>query len=103
MNIKKGDNVIMLTGKDRGKKGKILSILKGEDSNRVVVEGLNMMKKHQKARKQGQQGQILSKERSTDVSNVQIVCPKCGLPTRVAHQMLESGKIRVCKKCSAEL
>jgi large subunit ribosomal protein L24 len=97
--IKKGDNVIMLTGKDRGKTGKILSVLDGK----VVVEGLNQIKRHQRARKQGQKGQIISKERAVDRSNVQIVCPKCGKATRVGHQMIEGNKIRICKKCQAEL
>mgnify|MGYP001602892981 CR=1 FL=1 len=99
MNIKKGDNVIMLTGKDRGKKGKVLAVLE----NRVSVEGLNMVKRHQRARKQGQKGQILSKEQTVDASNVQIVCPKCGKPTRMSHQKVADHNIRICKKCQAEL
>lgn len=98
MNIKKGDNVIMLTGKDRGKKGKIL-LVRGMQ---VVVEGLNTVKKHQRARKEGQTGQILTKERAVDASNVQIVCPACGRPTRIGHQMVAGKKIRICKKCQAE-
>lgn len=99
MNIKKGDKVIMLTGKDRGKDGKVLAVHEG----RVTVEGLNLIKRHQRARKQGQQGQILTKERSVDASNVQVLCPKCGAPTRIAYKILEHDKIRVCKKCNAEL
>lgn len=115
MNIRKGDNVVILAGKDRAKKGKILAVLKiigrtGQPRDRVVVEGLNMGKKHQKARKQGQKGQIISKERAMDSSNVQIVCPKCSLPTRVGHQLVNgpdasvgASKLRICKKCGAEL
>ena len=108
MNIKKGDNVIMLAGKDRAKTGKILSVAEvigkgGLTRFRVVVEGLNTIKKHQRARKQGQKGQILTKERAIDASNVQIVCPKCGKATRVGHQLVADKKIRVCKKCNAEL
>lgn len=99
MDIKKGDNVIVLTGKDRSKKGKVLNVADG----RVVVEGLNMFKKHQKARKQGQKGQIISKEHPLDRSNVQIICGKCGKPTRISHQIISENKIRVCKKCGAEL
>ena len=99
MNIKKGDNVIMLTGKDRTKKGKVLSVADG----RVVVEGLNMIKRHQRPRKQGQKGQILSKEQSVDASNIQIICPKCGKPTRIGHQKVAEKNIRICKKCQAEL
>ena len=99
MNIKKGDNVIMLTGKDRKKTGKVLNVLGG----RVAVEGLNMIKKHQKARKQGQQGQILTKERLVDSSNVQVVCPTCGKPTRIAHRIEADRMLRVCKHCGSDL
>ena len=106
MNIRKGDNVIMLTGKDRGKDGKVLGVL----DDRVVIEGLNMIKRHQRARKQGQKGQIITKERSVDVSNVQVICPKCGKPTRIGHQMIGNAdasaggkKIRICKKCNNEI
>ena len=99
MNIKKGDNVIMLTGKDRGKTAKISAVL----GTKVIVEGLNTVKKHQRARKQGQKGQILTKEQAVDRSNVQLVCPKCGKPTRIGHQVIGDKRIRVCKKCNAEL
>ncbi len=99
MNIRKGDNVIMLAGKDRSKTGKITSVLEG----RVVVEGLNMIKRHQRPRKQGQKGQIISKERAVDTSNVQIVCPKCAKATRIGHSIVAGKNIRICKKCKAEL
>ncbi len=98
MNIKKGDNVIMLTGKDRNKTGKVELV----SEDRVVVEGLNMIKRHQKARKQGQKGQIIAKARAVHISNVQIVCPKCGKQTRIGHQMIQDKKIRICKKCQAD-
>ncbi len=105
MNIKKGDNVIMLTGKDRAKRGKVLSVLPKE--KKVLVEGLNTVKKHQRARKEGQKGQILDKERPVDISNVQLVCDKCDKPTRVGHKITGTPaapiKLRVCKKCGAEL
>ena len=108
MNIKKGDNVVMLTGKDRTKQGKILLVARGIGKGglekiRVVVEGLNMIKRHQRARKQGQKGQIISKESTVDISNVQIVCPKCGKPTRVGRKIIGDQKVRVCKKCDSEL
>lgn len=90
---------MMMIGKDRRKTGKVLSVLEG----RVVVEGLNMIKKHQRARKQGQKGQVISKERGVDASNVQIVCPKCGKATRIGYQLLNDNKVRICKKCKAEL
>ena len=101
MNIKKGDNVKMLTGKDRGKTGKVLTVL--PESDRVVVEGLNMIKKHQRARKQGQKGQILSKERAVNISNVQLVCQKCGRTTRIGHKIEGNLKLRICKKCLSDI
>ena len=100
--IKSGDNVKMLIGKDRGKTGKILVVLKGE-INKVIVEGLNTIKRHQRPRKEGQKGQIITKERAVDISNVQLICPKCGKPTRIGHQKVGDNNIRVCKKCNAEL
>lgn len=97
MKIHKGDNVIMLSGKDRGKKGKILAVLSKE--NRVIVEGLNLIKKHTRPRKQGQKGQIISKERTVSVSSVALVCKSCGLPTRVGYKIEGDKKVRICKKC----
>lgn len=97
MKIKKGDNVKMLIGKDRGKSGKVLYVFPKE--GRVVVEGLNKIKKHLKARKQGQKGQIIEKERAVNISNVQLICTKCGKPTRIGHRIEGDRKVRVCKKC----
>jgi large subunit ribosomal protein L24 len=99
MNIKAGDNVIMLSGKDQGKKGKVTRVL--GIAGKVVVEGLNTVKRHQRARKQGQKGQIITKERPVDASSVKIVCPKCDKPTRVGHAKEGKNKLRVCKKCNA--
>ena len=95
----------MLTGKDRNKDGKVLAVLNASlpAGRQVVVEGLNTIKRHQRARKQGQKGQIITKERAVDVSNVQILCPKCGKATRIGYQIIEGNKIRICKKCQAEL
>lgn len=101
MRIKKGDNVIMLSGKDRGKKGKIL--LAFPDSAKVVVEGLNLIKKHQRPKAQGQKGQIIQKERAVSVSAVQLVCSKCGRASRTGHKMSGDKKVRICKKCQAEI
>ncbi|MEX2053307.1 MAG: 50S ribosomal protein L24 [Candidatus Paceibacterota bacterium] len=101
MNIKKNDNIIMLQGKDRSKKGKVLFAFPEE--NKVVVEGLNMVKRHQRARKQGQKGQVVNKESAVDVSNVQLVCPKCGKPTRIGYKLVGDNKVRTCKKCSSEI
>lgn len=106
MNIKKNDNVIMLSGKDRGKMGKVLFVFPAE--SKVVVEGLNTVKRHQRAKREGQKGQVVNKERAVNVSNVQLVCPKCGKPTRVSRKTESlagqgKNKIRICKKCGAEV
>lgn len=97
----------MLSGKDRGKNAKVLAVISTE--NKVVVEGLNLMKKHLKARKQGQKGQIITKERAVSASAVSLICKSCGLQTRVGYKLdgdLPAGKagkkIRICKKCGAE-
>lgn len=102
MNIKKGDNVKMLSGKDRGKTGKVLFAFPAE--NKVVVEGLNKVARHQRAKKQGQKGQIVHKERAVYASSTMLVCKSCGKPTRVGHTVTESGeKIRACKKCGSAI
>ena len=101
MNIKKGDNVMMMGGKDRRKTGKVLTVLSKQ--GKVVVEGLNTVKKHTKARKQGQKGQIISKERAVPVSSVQLVCPRCNKPTRVGRKKEGERKFRICKKCGGEI
>ena len=101
MNIKKDDKVVVLSGKDKGKEGKILSAdpkaLKG------TVEGGNVATKHQKPRKQGQDGGIIKVETPIYASKVMLVCPKCGKATRVAHKITDGKKSRVCKKCGAEI
>lgn len=101
MRIRKGDNVIMLSGKNRGKSGKVLSVF--PKSDKVIVEGLNMIKKHQRAKKQGQVGQIIHKERAVHVSIIQLICPKCGASTRTGHLIQGNNKARICKKCKAEI
>ncbi len=100
MEIRKGDNVIMLQGKDRRKTGKVLAVY--PEDNRLRVEGLNLMTKHQRAKKQGQKGQIIHIERKVSASGVQLVCPSCGKPTRIGHIKQGDLKMRVCKKCKAE-
>ncbi len=101
MKIHKGDNVVMLSGKDRGKNGKVLTVLPQE--GRIVVEGLNIMKKHTRARQQGQTGQIISKERPVHAASVALVCKSCGKVTRVGYLVNGDRKVRVCKKCKNEL
>jgi large subunit ribosomal protein L24 len=99
MNVKKGDKVQVLSGKDKGAQGEVLRAFPAE--GKVIVEGVAMVKKHQKPTQAGQQGGILEREAAIDVSNVMLVCPKCGKPTRVGHATVDGKKVRVCKKCGA--
>ena len=101
MNVKKGDTVVVLSGKDKGKKGKVLGTVPAE--NKVVVEGINMVSCHIKPRKQGEEGGIVKREAALYASKVQVVCPKCGKGTRVAHKIENGKKTRVCKHCGAAL
>ena len=104
--VKTGDTVVLLTGdkKDKGKKGKVLAVSPAE--GKVIVEGINIVKKHVKPRKAGDSSGIIETEGAIYASKVQVVCPKCGKPTRVGHKITEDGaKVRVCKHkdCGAEL
>jgi len=101
MNIKKDDKVIVLSGKDKGKEGKVL--VASPKANKVIVEGVNVATKHQKARKQGEESGIIKVETPIHACKVQLVCPKCGKATRVAHKVADGKKSRVCKKCGAEI
>ena len=101
MNIKKGDTVVVLSGKDKGKQGKVLGTVPG--SLKVVVEGINMVTCHVKPRKQGEEGGIMKREAAIYASKVQVVCPKCSKATRVAYEIKDGKKVRTCKKCGAEL
>ncbi|HML69096.1 MAG TPA: 50S ribosomal protein L24 [Clostridia bacterium] len=105
LNVKKGDTVVVISGKDKGKKGKIM--VAQPDDERVIVQGAAMVTRHVKPRKQGQPGGRIEKEGPIHASNVMLVCPKCDKPTRIAHKLKEveiSGEkkqksVRVCKKC----
>ena len=101
MNIKKGDTVVVLSGKDKGKQGKVLGTVPAD--NKVVVEKINMVTCHIKPRRQGEEGGIVKREAAIYASKVQVVCPKCGKGTRVAHKIENGKKTRVCKHCGAEL
>ena len=101
MNIKKGDTVVVLSGKDKGKQGKVLGTVPG--SSKVVVEGINMVTCHVKPRRQGEEGGIVKREAAIYASKVQVVCPKCSKATRVAYEIKDGKKVRTCKKCGAEL
>ena len=101
MNIRKDDKVVVLSGKDKGKQGKVL--IADPKALKVVVEGVNVATKHQKPMKQGEEGGIIKVETPIYASKVQLVCPKCGKATRVGHKVGKDGKVRVCKKCGAEI
>ncbi len=97
MHIKKNDTVKVIAGREKGKTGKVLTVIR--EKNRVVIEKVNLMKKHQKPDATGKGG-ILEKEASLNASNVMIVCNKCDAGIRVGHKVLEDGKkVRVCKQC----
>ena len=101
MNVKKNDTVVVLSGKDKGKRGKVLSV--DPKTRKVVVEKINMASRHQNPRKQGEEGGIIQKEIPLYASKVMTVCPKCSKPTRVAHKIEGGKKVRVCKHCGAEI
>ena len=102
INIKKDDLVVVLSGKDKGKQGKVLSVMPKD--RKVIVEGVNIATRHVKPRKQGEEGGIVKKEAPLYACKVQRVCPKCNKPTRPAHKLLADGKkVSVCKKCGAEI
>lgn len=101
MKIKTGDQVIVLSGKDKGKTGKVLRA--DPKGQKVIVEGVNVATKHQRPRKQGEEGGIIKVETPIYASKLQVVCPKCGKATRVGHKIENGKKSRVCKKCGANL
>ena len=97
VHVKTGDKVVVINGKDRGKQGKVLQVSPSE--GKVIVEGVNIVSKHVKPRKMGEAGGIIKAESALYADKVQLVCPKCGRPTRVGHVIDEKGKkMRVCKK-----
>ncbi len=101
MKIKKNDKVKMIAGKDAGKTGKVLKIF--PERGKLTVEGLNLMKKHTRPRKEGEKGQRVEIPRLVDSSNVKLICPKCGQPSRVGYEIKGEEKFRKCKKCQAEI
>jgi large subunit ribosomal protein L24 len=103
MKIKKGDTVLVISGDDRGKTGKVLKVF--SEKNRVIVEGVNFIKRHTRQTQQMQKGGIIEKEAPVHVSNLMLHCPKCSSPTKVAFRILEGEgegrpkKVRICRKC----
>lgn len=101
MKIKKGDTVQVLSGNDKGKTGEVLEVI--PKTQKVVVKGVNVRKKHVKPRKQGEEGGILSVECSIPSSKVNVVCSKCNKPVRIGYVIENGEKIRVCKKCGNKI
>jgi len=101
MNVKVNDNVLVLAGKYKGKQGKVLKA--DPKAGKIIVEGVNIVNKHEKARRANETSKIVTEEAFIDASNVEVVCDKCGKATRVAHSVADGKKIRVCKKCGASL
>jgi large subunit ribosomal protein L24 len=97
--IRKNDNVVVTTGKDRGKRGRVVRVV--PDKNRLIVEGVNIIKRHTKPNPQRNiKGGVVEREAALHASNVQLVCPECGKPTRIGKKILGDGrKVRVCRKC----
>ena len=101
-NLRVNDKVEVIAGKDKGRVGKILRIEK--ETNRLIVERINLIKKHQKATDATQSGQIIEKEAGLHISNVMLVCPECSETVKVGKKLLEDGtKVRMCKKCKATI
>jgi len=104
MKIKPGDNILIISGKDRKKTGKVLEVFPKD--NRLIVEGLNIVKKHVKPKKSGEKGQKVEVPRPFNISNVKLICPKCKKPCRVGYKLVKKGKEnkqRICKKCNQEI
>lgn len=102
VHVKTGDTVVVLSGKERGKRGKIIAVSPKE--GKVIIEGVNMVSKHVKPKKMGEAGGIIKAEGAMYVSKVQLVCPSCDKATRIAHKISEDGKKqRICKKCGKTL
>jgi len=101
MKIKKNDQVLIMAGKDKGKKGKVLRVF--PLLAKIVVENANLAKKHHRPKRQGEKGQVIETPRPLHVSNVKLICPKCGAPTRVGYKATAESKFRICKECKTEI
>ena len=101
MRIKKGDTVQVLSGNDKGKTGEVLEVI--PKSEKIIVKGVNVRKKHVKPRKQGEEGGIISVECAIHSAKVNVVCPKCNKPSKIGYEIVKDEKVRVCKKCGNKL
>jgi large subunit ribosomal protein L24 len=98
LRIKKEDTVVIIAGKEKGKRGRVLSVMPSLD--RLIIEKVNVIKRHMKPSRKYAQGGVIEKEASIHLSNVMLLCPKCNKPTRIANVILEGGKkLRSCRKC----
>ena len=97
--IRKNDSVVVITGKDRGKRGRVLQLVPAK--NRLIVEGVNIIKRHTRPNpRQNVKGGVVEREAALHASNVQLICPECGAPTRIGRRLLGDGrKVRICRKC----
>ena len=101
LHVKTGDTVQIITGRDRGNRGKVLQVSPAE--GKIIVEGQNIVTKHVKPRRQGEAGGLVKAEAALYASKVMIVCPKCDKPTRIGHKIVDGKKVRVCKRCGETL
>lgn len=104
MRIKSGDTVLIISGKDRNKKGKVLEVFPKD--NRLIVEGINIVKKHVRPKRSGEKGQRVEVPRPLNASNLKLICPKCKKATRIGYKLVEKGRekrVRTCKKCGQEI
>lgn len=101
MKIRKGDQILVISGKYRNKKSGVLKAF--PKKRKIVVEGVNLVKRHQKPKRTGEKGQTVEKPLPIDVSNVKLICPKCGKAARVGYKIINNKKYRICKKCGREV
>lgn len=101
MKIRKNDTVLIISGKDKGKKGKVLESFPRQ--GKIIIEGVNIAKKHRRPKSEKEKGQMVELPKSIDASNVKLICPKCNKATRIGYRLTEKGKYRVCKKCQEEI
>ena len=102
LRVRKNDNVLILSGNHKGKKGKVLKVF--PDTKRIIVEGVNLIKRHTRPSQKNPKGGVIEKEASINISNVMVICTKCNSPARIGSKILEDGKhVRICKKCGEML
>lgn len=100
MKLRKGDTILVISGKDKGKKGKVVQVF--PKANRIIVEGINLRKKHVRAKKQGEKGQVIESPSPFHVSNAKVICTKCKKATRMGYKIINGKKNRTCKSCGQE-